>query len=674
MMIRDRYTSFDVDSNADEQDKPKCLPLMGEQTCLYERVLPQALLNLLAPGRLGIMNLCEKLGCLLAFVDLGEATSRIEVHRDQPSASDGSSSTTAAFPQPNLCLLEFSAREPRRVITMPPSAWKKFAGSRAWSIMYSCVDLGTILALWDLSGNAFGMCLGLQDSRLGYAVTTPEVHFSHPRHAGSVEDMGIRVPSDLISFIEVRRVLILSDSPERDPRILSVTSVGSGLEPKAQSNQTAQKQSEFEQINQDEFRFGWLIVSSVIPSPSFGDALYLSGELERSPADNIAASSSFLVGSSMGARFCGVSRSLMVEACPVTLTQQGLARGRPEEVRRGSLKGAGDSDLSVVAEAGVLSAGFADVMGLGFSAPVVVATSREDLADTGVHDSWSYTRLIAGGEKGLPDGGVFDVLGGPRANSPARAGLNLSAILFDIGLVCTWGLEDSCCNRLGSSCAAGLVGSRVSGLGSSFVSGPGLSSVLGADSAGSSSATEDGFDSMEARLSSAFSVTLLLFSGTGALGFPLRFLWNDRASGVMSRCDFAGAGMLSVLFDRPSCFRTESASGTDEGAGETFGSGAGFSAAALVISSFFFNKLSLSSSRRSVFCGPALRDRPALPRRMLFFSSSGATYFSPERKSVFGVVSCFNSGDLNSPDLNSGDFKLLLCELRGDVFSLLLSV
>lgn len=47
-------------------------------------------------------------------------------------------------------------------------------------------------------------------------------------------------------------------------------------------------------------------MSSVMPSPSFGEALYLRGELERSPADNIAASSSFLVGSSMGARFCGV--------------------------------------------------------------------------------------------------------------------------------------------------------------------------------------------------------------------------------------------------------------------------------------------------------------------------------------------------------------------------------
>ena len=43
-----------------------------------------------------------------------------------------------------------------------------------------------------------------------------------------------------------------------------------------------------------------------MPSPSFGDALYLRGEFERSPADNIAASSSFLVGSSIGARFCGV--------------------------------------------------------------------------------------------------------------------------------------------------------------------------------------------------------------------------------------------------------------------------------------------------------------------------------------------------------------------------------
>jgi hypothetical protein len=73
---------------------------------------------------------------------------------------------------------------------------------------------------------------------------------------------------------------------------------------------------------------------------------------------------------------------------------------------------------------------------------------------------------------------------------------------------------------------------------------------------------------------------------------------------------------------------------------------------------------------------------------MLPFNSSGATYlsvwaflslpnsalnsgscsvcapivplrdFKPERKSVFGVVSCFSSGDLNSPDLNSGVFRV----------------
>ena len=152
----------------------------------------------------------------------------------------------------------------------------------------------------------------------------------------------------------------------------------------------------------------------------------------------------------------------------------------------------------------------------------------------------------------------------------------------------------------------------------------------------------------------------------------------------MSRCDLAGAGTLSELLDRPSCFLMEIASGTDEGAGEIFGSDAGFSAAALFISSFFFNKLSFNSSRRSDFWGPALRDRPALPRRMLFFNSSGATYlsvwaflslpnralnsgscsdcapmvplrdFKPERKSVFGVVSCLSSGDLNSPGLSSG--------------------
>lgn len=83
-----------------------------------------------------------------------------------------------------------------------------------------------------------------------------------------------------------------------------------------------------------------------------------------------------------------------------------------------------------------------------------------------------------GGEKGLPDGGVFDVLGGPRANSPARAGLNLSAILFEIGFVCTWDLDGSCCTGLGSSCFAGLGSSRFSGSGISFVSGSDVVPVL----------------------------------------------------------------------------------------------------------------------------------------------------------------------------------------------------
>lgn len=195
------------------------------------------------------------------------------------------------------------------------------------------------------------------------------------------------------------------------------------------------------------------------------------------------------------------------------------------------------------------------------------------------------------------------MLGGPRANSPARAGLKRSAILFDIGLVCTWGLDGSCCTGLGSSCFAGLGSSRFSGSGSSCFLGSGFSSLftaVGASSAGfSSDATTDGFASREALFSSSFSVTLLLFSG--ALGLPLRFLWNDSASGVMSLCDLAGAGTLSVLLERPSCFLIESASGTDEGAGEILGSGAGFSTAALFISSFFFNKLSFNSSRRSVF-------------------------------------------------------------------------
>ena len=59
--------------------------------------------------------------------------------------------------------------------------------------------------------------------------------------------------------------------------------------------------------------------------------------------------------------------------------------GEPaEDVRRGSLKGAGVSSFSVAVDDVVLSAGFAGVMGLGFSAPADAATSSDDLADTGV--------------------------------------------------------------------------------------------------------------------------------------------------------------------------------------------------------------------------------------------------------------------------------------------------
>jgi hypothetical protein len=63
------------------------------------------------------------------------------------------------------------------------------------------------------------------------------------------------------------------------------------------------------------------MVSWVIPSPSLGEGLYLSGELESNPADTIAASSSFLVGSSIGARFCGVvccTGLPHIEAAPLT--------------------------------------------------------------------------------------------------------------------------------------------------------------------------------------------------------------------------------------------------------------------------------------------------------------------------------------------------------------------
>jgi hypothetical protein len=185
------------------------------------------------------------------------------------------------------------------------------------------------------------------------------------------------------------------------------------------------------------------MVPSVIPRPNFGEALYLSGELESSPADNIAASSSLLVGSSIGARFCGVvccTGFPHIEAAPLTDEKlwfslsasvafsggkglswdletavvmpgralPGSGRLKPEgwreedigeigfdtgfvltgelaeEARTGSLKGAGVSCFSVAVDDGVLSAGFAGVIGLGFSAPADAATSSEDLAETGV--------------------------------------------------------------------------------------------------------------------------------------------------------------------------------------------------------------------------------------------------------------------------------------------------
>ena len=269
--------------------------------------------------------------------------------------------------------------------------------------------------------------------------------------------------------------------------------------------------------------------------------------------------------------------------------------------------------------------------------------------------------------------------------------MNRSANLFDEGLICSCfiGFGDSCCSGLGSSCFSGLGSSRCFVSKGSYVSRSGSSppATAGASSAGFlSSAAAGSRASVEVRLDSTFSITLLLFSGTGAFALPRRFLWKERASGVISRRDLSGAGTLRVLLDRPSCFLIESASGTADGALDIFGA-AGFSVAALFISSFLFCKLSFSSSRLSDFCGPALRDRPALPRRILFFSSSGATYFSvcaflsfpnralnsgsscdcapivplldlrPERKSVFGVVSCFSSGDCISEDLSSGDLR-----------------
>lgn len=216
--------------------------------------------------------------------------------------------------------------------------------------------------------------------------------------------------------------------------------------------------------------------SSEIPSPIFGDALYLRGEFERSPADSIAASSSFLVGNSIGARFCGVvcctglphiDAALLTDAklwfslsasvvfsggkglsCDLEAAMPKLGRGlegrgrlKPdgwraaetgvttfgidcalteelaEEVRRGVLTEMGVVDLAVIVDEGVrrgvltvagvgglsetigegvLRTGFTGVTGLGFSAPAVVETSRDDLAETGVFgfSDWTEGNVI----------------------------------------------------------------------------------------------------------------------------------------------------------------------------------------------------------------------------------------------------------------------------------------
>jgi hypothetical protein len=233
------------------------------------------------------------------------------------------------------------------------------------------------------------------------------------------------------------------------------------------------------------------MVSSVIPSPSFGEALYLSGELESSPADNIAASSSFLVGRSIGARFCGVvccADLPHMEAAPFTDEKlwfslsasvafkggkglscdlgtaavmpgralPGSGRLKPEgwreedsgeigfdtdlvligepaeDVRSGSLKGAGVSSFSVAVDDGVLSAGFAGAMGLGFSAPADVAISSDDLADTGVDGLSDRT-----------EGKVIDLVGvGVLGFSASAAGslerlIDTALTAADLGRGCT---------------------------------------------------------------------------------------------------------------------------------------------------------------------------------------------------------------------------------------------
>jgi hypothetical protein len=107
--------------------------------------------------------------------------------------------------------------------------------------------------------------------------------------------------------------------------------------------------------------------------------------------------------------------------------------GEPaEDVRSGSLKGAGVSSFSVAVDDGVLTAGFAGVMGLGFSAPADVATSSDDLADTGVDGLSDRT-----------EGKVIDLVGvGVLGFSASAAGslerlIDTALTAADLGRGCT---------------------------------------------------------------------------------------------------------------------------------------------------------------------------------------------------------------------------------------------
>jgi hypothetical protein len=107
--------------------------------------------------------------------------------------------------------------------------------------------------------------------------------------------------------------------------------------------------------------------------------------------------------------------------------------GEPaEDVRSGSLNGAGVSSFSVAVDDGVLTAGFAGVMGLGFSAPADVATSSDDLADTGVDGLSDRT-----------EGKVIDLVGvGVLGFSASAAGslerlIDTALTAEDLGRGCT---------------------------------------------------------------------------------------------------------------------------------------------------------------------------------------------------------------------------------------------